>query len=273
MTYRRGLSIPSVMTEFEAFAVELAHEAATVTLPFFRGDYAEENKAGPGAFDPVTQADKEAEAAIRQLIASRYPDHGVIGEEYGEDRPDAEHVWILDPIDGTRAFISGLPLWTTLIGLRAQGRPTVGVIGQPYLDEIFLGGPSGATLLARGRSTPLKIRACERLTDAVISTTDPDIFTGAELGAWTQVRAAARLARLGCDAYAYAMVAAGRIDLVAESGLKLWDWSALIPVVEAAGGEVTNWRGEAIDGTGQILAVGDVRIREQALVTLKRAAL
>ena len=261
------------MTEFEAFAVELAHEAAGVTLPFFRGDYAEENKAGPGAFDPVTQADKEAEVAIRRLISARYPDHGVIGEEYGEDRPEAEHVWILDPIDGTRAFIAGLPLWTTLIGLRVQGTPSVGVIAQPYLDEIFIGGPSGAALIRKGGSTPLKTRSCERLTDAVISTTDPEIFTGSELGAWTQVRAAARLARYGCDAYAYAMVAAGRMDLVAEASLKLWDWSALIPVVEAAGGEVTNWRGEAVDGTGQILAVGDVRIREQALVTLRRAAL
>jgi histidinol phosphatase-like enzyme (inositol monophosphatase family) len=261
------------MTEFEAFAVELAREAAGVTLPFFRGDYAEENKAGAGAFDPVTQADKDAEAAIRRLIAARYPDHGVIGEEYGEDRPDAEHVWILDPIDGTRAFISGLPLWTTLIGLRVAGTPSVGAISQPYIGELFLGGPSGAVLMSRGRTVPIRTRACERLTDAVISTTDPEIFTGSELGAWTQVRAAARLARYGCDAYAYAMVAAGRMDLVAEAGLKLWDWTALIPVIEAAGGEVTNWRGEPVDGTGQILAVGDVRIREQALVTLKRAAL
>ena len=261
------------MTSFEAFAVELAHEAARVTLPFFRGDYLQENKAGPGDFDPVTQADKEAEAAIRRLIADRYPDHGVIGEEYGEDRPDADHVWILDPIDGTRAFIAGLPLWTTLIALRSEGRPSVGVIAQPYLDEIFLGGPSGAVLLRGETRTPLAVRPCERLTGAVIATTDPDIFTGPELGAWTQVRAAARLARFGCDAYAYAMVAAGRIDLVAESGLKVWDWSALIPVVEAAGGQITNWRGEAPDGTGQIIAVGDVRTREQALVAFRRAAL
>ena len=261
------------MTSFEAFAVDLARTAAAVTLPFFRGEYAQENKAGPGAFDPVTQADKEAEVAIRRAIAARYPDHGVIGEEYGEDRPDAEHVWILDPIDGTRAFIAGLPLWTTLIGLRVQGTPSVGVIAQPYLDEVFLGGPSGAVLMRGDATTPLRTRACPALTEAVIATTDPDIFTGSELGAWTQVRAAARLARYGCDAYAYAMMAAGRIDLVAESGLKLWDWSALIPVVEAAGGAVTNWRGEAIDGTGQILAVGDTAIREQALVTLKRAAL
>lgn len=261
------------MTEFESFAVELAAEAARVTLPFFRGDYAEENKAGPGAFDPVTEADKGAEAAIRKLIAARYPDHGVIGEEYGEDRPDAEHVWILDPIDGTRAFIAGLPLWTTLIALSVGGRSTVGAISQPYIGELFLGGPSGAVLMSRGETRAIRVRSCEKLTDAVIATTAPEIFTGPELGAWTQVMAAARLARYGCDAYAYAMLADGRIDLVAESGLKVWDWSALVPVIEAAGGEVTNWRGKTPDGSGQILAVGDVRIRDQALVTLKRAAI
>lgn len=261
------------MTEFESFAVELAREAAHVTLPFFRSDCAAENKAEPGGFDPVTEADRAAEAAIRRLIAARWPDHGVLGEEYGEDRPDAEHVWVLDPIDGTRAFIAGLPLWTTLIALRTGGRPTVGVIAQPYLDEVFVGGPSGARLIRAGTGTPLAVRPCERLTDAVIATTDPDIFTGAELGAWTQVRATARLARLGCDAYAYAMLAAGRIDLVAETGLKPWDWSALVPVIEAAGGAMVNWRGAAPDDGGQILAVGDARLIDQALVTLKRAAL
>lgn len=261
------------MTEFEAFAVDLAREAARVSLPYFRGAYEEADKGGPGAFDPVTQADREAEAAIRTLIAARYPDHGVIGEEYGEDRPDADHVWILDPIDGTRAFIAGLPLWTNLIALRQEGRPVIGVIGQPCLDEMFVGGPSGACLLKGRTETPLAVRPCPALTSAVIATTDPDLFTGAELGAWTQVRAAARLARLGCDAYAYAMLAAGRIDLVVESGLKPWDWSALVPVIEAAGGAVSNWRGETPDGNGQILAVGDVSIRDQALVTLRRAAL
>jgi len=260
------------MTEFEAFAVELARAAAAVTLPYFRGEYDEDDKGGPGAFDPVTQADREAEAALRKLIGERYPDHGVIGEEYGADRPDAEHAWVLDPIDGTRAFISGLPLWTTLIGLRQAGKPVVGAISQPYVGELFLGGPSGGRLLARGETRPLRTREQPRLNDAIISTTDPDIFNGAELGAWTQLRAAARLARLGCDAYAYAMVAAGRIDLVAESELKVWDWTALVPVIEAAGGGVVNWRGAAPDDSGQILAVGDARLIDQALVTLRRAA-
>ena len=260
------------MTEYEAFAVDLAREAARVSLPYFREVCETADKGGTAGFDPVTQADREAEAAIRRLIGDRYPSHGVIGEEYGEDRPEAEHVWILDPIDGTRAFIAGLPLWTNLIALRAGDRPVVGVIGQPYLDEIFLGGPSGGRMLKGDRETPLRTRACAHLNDALIATTDPDLFTGAERGAWTQVRAAARLARLGCDAYAYAMLAAGRIDLVAESALKIWDWSALVPVVEAAGGEVTNWRGGAPDNSGQVLAVSDARLRDQALVALRRAA-
>jgi histidinol phosphatase-like enzyme (inositol monophosphatase family) len=261
-----------MMTEYEEFAVDLAREAARVSLPYFRGSCETVDKGGVAGFDPVTQADREAEAAIRRLIAARYPSHGVIGEEYGEDRPEAEHVWILDPIDGTRAFIAGLPLWTNLIALRHEARPVVGVIGQPYLDEIFVGGPSGAWMLKGMDETPLRARPCAHLNEALIATTDPDLFTGAELGAWTQVRAAARLARLGCDAYAYAMLAAGRIDLVAESALKVWDWSALVPVVEAAGGEVTNWRGDTPDGSGQILAVGDARLRDQALVALRRAA-
>ena len=150
------------MTEYEAFAVELAREAARVTLPFFRSDIGHEDKGGAAGFDPVTEADKQAEAAIRRLIAERYPDHGVIGEEYGADRPDAEQVWVLDPIDGTRAFISGLPLWTTLIALRQENRPTVGVIAQPYLDEIFVGGPSGARLLRGRAETPLAVRALHK---------------------------------------------------------------------------------------------------------------
>ncbi|NEX93743.1 histidinol-phosphatase [Caulobacter sp. 17J65-9] len=260
------------LARFEAFAVELARAAGAVALPLFRTDCGHENKAAGSGYDPVTEAGRGSEAAIRKLIAERFPEHGVIGEEYGEDRPDAEFVWVLDPIDGTRAFVAGLPLWTTLIALRREGRPVVGVISQPVLDEVFVGTASGSRLIARGAECALKVRSCPKLTDAVIATTDPDMFDGAELGAWTQVRAAARLARLGCDAYAYAMLALGRIDLVIEAGLKAWDIEALVPVVEGAGGSVTNWRGQAVDGTGQIVAAGDPAALEEALVALKRSA-
>ena len=265
--------MPPAMTELEAFTVDLAREAARVSLPFFRSVFAQEDKGAGGAFDPVTEADRAAEAAIRRLITARYPDHGVIGEEYGEDRPDADHVWVLDPIDGTRAFIAGLPVWTCLIALRHAGRPGIGAIAQPCLDEIFLGGPSGARLLKGGNETPLRTRSCAGLEQALIATTDPDLFIPVEREAWTRLRASARLARLGCDAYAYAMVAAGNIDLVAESSLKVWDWSALVPVIEAAGGRVTDWQGGPPNNNGQILAVGDAGLTEPALSSLRSAAL
>jgi len=267
------------LAELDGFLLELNRAAAAAILPLFRADHGLIDKgvagaAGYKAFDPVTEADRGAERAIRALIAQRYPDHGVIGEEYGEDRPDAEFVWVLDPVDGTRAFISGLPLWCVLIGLRHEGRPVLGSIGQPYLDEVYLGSAAGSRLVARGVERPLKVRPCPKLTDAIIATTDPEAcFTGAELGAWTQVRAAARLARLGCDAYAYAMVAAGTMDLVIEAGLKAWDIDAAIPIIEGAGGLTTDWRGRPVGPNGgQIAIAGDRACLEEALVALRRSA-
>ena len=264
---------PSRLAEFDAFLVELNRAAADVILPLFRGDHGLLNKLERG-FDPVTEADKGAERAIRALISQRYPDHGVIGEEYGEDRPDAEFVWVLDPVDGTRAFIAGLPLWCTLIGLRRDGRPVLGSIGQSYLGELYIGHAGGSRLVTPGGERPLAVRPCPRLTDAVIATTDPEgCFDGAELGAWTQVRAAARLARLGCDAYAYAMVAAGTMDLVVEAGLKSWDIEAAIPVIEGAGGLTTDWRGQPVGRNGgQIAIAGDRACLDEALVALRRSA-
>ena len=261
------------LAELEAFAVELARAAGAAILPLFRADHGLENKAQGQAFDPVTAADRGAEAAIRQAIADRYPEHGVIGEEYGEDRPEAEFVWVLDPIDGTRAFVAGLPLWTTLIGLRWGGQPVAGVIAQPYLDEIFVGTSLGSRLVRSGQSRLLAVRPCPRLTEAVIATTDPEaLFTGAEHGAWTQVRATARVARTGCDAYAYAMVAQGTMDLVVEAGLKPWDIDAAVPLIEGAGGFVTDWRGEPLGPNGgQVAIAGDRACLEEALVALRRS--
>lgn len=239
------------LASFDAFLIELNHISAAVILPLFRAEHALEDKGEPGAFDPVTAADRGAEAAIRRTIAQRWPQHGVIGEEYGVDRPEAEFVWVIDPIDGTRAFIAGLPVWTTLIALRHQGTPVLGSIGQPYIGEIFIGHPGAARLISRGASRPLAVRQGRPLASAIIATTDPSgAFERAEMGAWRAVRAAARLARLGCDAYAYAMVAAGHLDLVLEAGLKCWDIDSTIPLIAGAGGMVTDWRGEPVGAYG-----------------------
>jgi len=264
-----GLS-SDLNSELDAFFVELNQAAAGAILPLFRSEHGLIDKGGAKGFDPVTEADKGAERAIRALIAERYPQHGVIGEEYGDDRPDAEFVWVLDPVDGTRAFISGLPLWTTLIGLRHNGTPVMGSIGQSFIGEIFIGSVDGGSrLITRDGERPLKVRPCANLGDALIATTDPVIFKGEERDAWNRLRAAVRLARLGCDAYAYAMVAAGSLDLVVETGLKAWDIDAAIPVLAGAGGFTTDWEGRPVGAHGgRIVIAGDRACLDQALAAL-----
>ena len=259
------------LAEFETFAVGLARAAADVILPLFRRENGLEDKgaAKDGAFDPVTSADRGAEAAIRSAISARYPDHGVIGEEYGEDRPDADFVWVLDPIDGTRGFIAGVPLWTTLIALRFRGLPVVGLIAQPYLDEIFVGTAHGSRLLHRGLTTPLAVRPCLRLDHAVIVTTDPLMFKGGDAEAWARLKGAVRLARYSADAYAYALAALGQLDLVIETGLKAWDIEAAIPLLQGAGGTITDWQGRPLGSNGgACLIAGDPVCRDAAIKTL-----
>jgi len=265
---------PDRLQALDNFLVGLNRASADVILPLFRAEHGLEDKGAPGAFDPVTAADKGAEAAIRALVGASYPDHGVIGEEYGEDRPLAEFVWVLDPIDGTRAFIAGLPVWTTLIGLRFQGEPVLGSIGQPYVDELYIGDARGSRLMSRGAERRLGVRKGGALSAAIVATTDPHAcFDRPEMNAWRELRSLVRLVRLGCDAYAYAMVAAGTIDLVVEAGLKSWDIEAAIPVIAGAGGLVTDWRGERLgrDG-GQVAIAGGGALLEEALQALRPAA-
>jgi histidinol phosphatase-like enzyme (inositol monophosphatase family) len=261
-------------TDFEPFLLELNRASAAVILPQFRADHSLEDKDKGQGFDPVTSADRGAEAAIRKLIGERHPDHGVIGEEYGEDRPDAEFVWVLDPIDGTRAFISGLPVWTTLIGLRHDGVPVLGSIGQPYIGEVFLGSAAGSRVISANGERPLRTRKGRRLSEALIATTDAHAaFKGDEQAAWRSLRDSARLARYGCDAYAYAMVAAGTLDAVVESGLKSWDIDGPIPVIEGAGGLVRDWSGERMGPNGgRAVIAGDESILCEALAALAKGA-
>ena len=264
--------------KLETFALKLAAAAAAVAVPLFRQkDLGEINKGNASRadvhFDPVTEADKGAERAIRALIHAHYPDHGIIGEEYGTENPDADYVWVLDPVDGTRAFIAGLPVWTTLIGLRFKGRPVLGLIAQPVLQEIYLGSPLGSRLITPQGSTPLTVRTCSELANAVIGTTDPHLYAGDEVAAYASLRTATKLVRYGCDAYAFAMLAAGTMDIALETGLKPWDIEAIIPVIENAGGVVTNWHGAPVGPeAGQVIAASSQALLDQALTYLKPAA-
>jgi histidinol phosphatase-like enzyme (inositol monophosphatase family) len=249
-----------------AFADTLADAARAAILPYFRAAHTVESKGA--LFDPVTDADKAAERAMRALIEREFSDHSVLGEEYGGELASSGYQWILDPIDGTRAFISGLPLWGVLIGLYHDGRPLIGVMDQPYLDERYRGWNDGANLTARGATRALKTRACAGLSDAILSTTDPYLFKGEEADAFARLRAEAKLTRYGYDCYAYAMVASGTMDCVVESSLKPFDIAALIPILTGAGGGVCAWDGGDSSAGGRVLAYGDARIRDKALELL-----
>ncbi len=265
------------LNAFEDVAMELARAAGAAILPLFRADHGLEDKgAAKGlGFDPVTAADRGAEAAIRQVIAERFPEHGVLGEEYGADRSDAEFVWVLDPIDGTRGFIAGAPLWTTLIALRWRGRPVVGLIAQPYLEEIFVGTVLGSRLVRPDGVRQLSVRPCAGLKAAIVGSTDPAAyFTPPEQAAFQRVRDAARLTRLGGDAYFFALAALGTIDMVVEpAALKAWDVEAAIPLMQGAGGFMTDWRGRKVGAHGgQVIAAGDRACLDEALALLEAAA-
>ena len=251
------------------FLHTLADAASQVILPIFRSGMTVLEKDGPdGYFDPVTEADRGAEKAMRALINDRHPGHGILGEEFGAENLDADYVWVLDPIDGTRAFISGLPLWGVLIGLRHEGRPACGMVAQPYLGERFYGDATGAFLMRGGEIREIRTRACASIADMTFSTTTPELFNPEELEGLRRVEGDARMTRYGYDCYAYVMVAMGFIDCVIETGLHPYDIEAQIPIIESAGGRVTDWQGNAYSGGGQVIAVGDERLLEPVIKRL-----
>lgn len=253
-----------------AFAHVLADRSAEATLPQFRKGLKVDNKASGQDFDPVTAADRDAERVISDLIRSNHPTHGIVGEEFGDHNADARYKWVIDPIDGTRAFIMGWPLWGTLIGMLDNGRPALGVMDQPFTRERYWADTSSAHLRnGDGIVTRLKTRPCARLQDAVLTTTHPDLFTaGHETDAFAGLKSGARMTRYGGDCYAYCMLAAGFIDLIVESGLKPFDVIALIPIIEAAGGRISTWDGQPATSGGRIVAAGDPRMHDVALKML-----
>lgn len=254
-----------------AFADTLANAARAAILTHFRAPHRVDNKSDT-IFDPVTEADRASEQRMRQLIEAGFPDHAITGEEFGEKQGDSGYRWILDPIDGTRAFVAGLPTWGVLIGLYYEGAPLIGLMDQPYLDERYRGWMSGAECTIRGMTRELKTRSCAELKDTTLSTTDPTLFRGTESDSFERVREASKVVRFGFDCYAYCMLASGYMDCVIESGLKPFDIAALIPIVAGAGGGVCNWQGGDASQGGQVLAYGDERVRDQALALLGAAS-
>lgn len=256
---------PSDIEDYKSFADKLADAAASITLANFRKPIEIDNKDKAGAFDPVTAADKAAEQAMRALISQEYPDHAIIGEEYDSVNGNSKFSWVLDPIDGTRAYIMGLPTWGTLIALLYDGEPVIGIIDQPYTKERFVGTPNGTTL--NGKT--ITCRSCSSLGEALLSTTAFNIFTSPEQKAYLELAGTVKLNRGEFDCYAYAMLAHGMIDIVAEAGMKVVDIMALIPVIKGAGGVVSNWHGDAVCDDGRLLACGDANIHRDAIALLK----
>lgn len=255
-----SLSQPEI-AEYLAFAHRLADDAAAAALPFFRQPLAVTDK-GADVFDPVTEADQATERAMRHRIQSTWPDHGILGEEEAPVTGNSPLSWVLDPIDGTRSFITGIPLWGTLIALNDGQRPIIGMMSQPYTRERFIGTPEGAWL----NHSPLSTAACSSLADARIMCTTPDMFENeTQRETFFRIANQAQLLRFGADSYAYCMLAMGMVDVVMEAGLKAYDIQALIPIVEGAGGVITDWQGGDPQHGGSVLACGDPAVSREIL--------
>lgn len=249
----------------------MADAARHAILPFFRSsELSEENKQQEG-FDPVTEADRAAERAMRDILMDMRPDDAILGEEYGHQLGTSGLTWVLDPIDGTRGFISGTPTWGTLIALSDAQGPFFGIIDQPYIGERFFGGVNGARLEGPAGKSPLKTRAFRDISQATVFTTFPEVGNPTEGNAFEAVASRARLVRYGMDCYAYALLAVGQIDLVIEAGLEAYDIQAPIAVVEAAGGIVTDWTGGPAHAGGRAIAAANPQIHSHALAILKDA--
>ena len=254
--------------DFTAFIGRLATVSGETILPFFRTSLGIDNKSTGRDFDPVTEADRAAEAVMRRLIKASFPRHGIVGEEFGNEREDADYVWVLDPIDGTKSFIAGFPIWGTLIALLHRGTPVFGMMHQPFIGERFSGDGGAAHYYGPSGERKLAVRRCASLKEATSFTTSPLLMNSADRAAFSRVEAEVRLTRYGGDCYSYCMLAAGHLDLVIETELKPYDIAALIPIITGAGGVVTTWEGGPAQNGGRIIAAGDPRVHEAAMKVL-----
>lgn len=255
--------------ELLAVAHEMADAARAAILPFFRQtDLVADNKL-EGGFDPVTAADRAGERAMRAVLAAKRPDDGILGEEYGTQDGTSGLVWVLDPIDGTRGFISGTPTWGVLIACSDDNGPVLGVIDQPYISERFVGGFGIAEVQGPHGVIPFKTKQISELSQAILFTTFPEVGTEIEAAAFRKVSEQVQLTRFGMDCYAYGLVATGQVDLVIEAGLNAYDIQGPIGVIEAAGGIVTDWQGKPAHTGGRVLAAANPDIHAKALAILK----
>lgn len=247
-----------------ALAGRLADASGSVVRRYFRAPLTITDKADQS---PVTVADREAESIIRTIITSQRPEDGIIGEEQGTKNPDADFVWVIDPVDGTKAFITGRPTFGTLIGLLHKGRPILGIIDQPVIGDRWIGAAGRPTTL---NGAVAKVKSCASLGAAILGATTPDMFAGEDAAAFKRVSAAARFTLYGGDCYAYGLLASGFQDLVIEADLKLYDYVALAPVITGAGGVMTDWQGRPLDSSsdGRVIAAGDVRMHAEALALI-----
>jgi myo-inositol-1(or 4)-monophosphatase len=260
------MTAPAIDDDLIAFAHRLADASGAVIRPYFRKPIAVAHKDGVHAYDPVTEADRGAERVLRDLIAQGRPQDGILGEEFGETAGASGYRWVLDPVDGTRAFITGRHEWGSLIALEKDGAAALGILDQPVLGERFIGVNGKAELIQAGRSTVLKTRACAKLEDAILCATDPGAyFSQAQQTAFARVQGQARMTRFGGDCYIFAALALGFVDLVIEAGFHAWDAAALIPIVEGAGGVMTDWQGGSAAPGKTIIAAGDAHIHAAAI--------